>query len=72
MNSAINGVFLPMEDGEYVQNEAKHVGNHSPEYIKTVTKQLKDVVSAGGNKQDVVEKIGKIRDDLLHGRLKLN
>lgn len=71
-NSAVNGVFLPMEENAYTGDAAKHVGNHSKEYIRLVQKRLQDVVDADGSADDIVSTINLIRKELLEGTIKLN
>ena len=71
-NSAANGVFLPMEENAYTGDAAKHVGNHSKEYIRLVQKRLQDVVDADGSADDIVGTINLIRKELLEGTIKLN
>nr|WP_291572031.1 AHH domain-containing protein [Clostridium sp. UBA4548] len=71
-NSATNGVFLPMEKNAYTGDVVQHIGNHSAEYIQTVTTRLQEVVDAGGSSADAVSALNKIREELPNGTLKLN
>ncbi|PEQ57073.1 cytoplasmic protein [Bacillus cereus] len=71
-NSAANGVFLPYKVNDYVTTEVLHVGNHSTEYMKEVTKILKEIKEYGGTQEDVAAALHDIRIRLLEGSLKLN
>ncbi|PFD37011.1 hypothetical protein CN285_21455 [Bacillus cereus] len=71
-DSAANGVFLPYKVNEYVTTEVLHIGNHSTDYMKEVTKVLKEVKEYGGTQADAVAALHDIRTRLLDGSLKLN
>ncbi|EEK77388.1 MULTISPECIES: AHH domain-containing protein [Bacillus cereus group] len=71
-DSAANGVFLPYKVNEYVTTEVLHIGNHGTDYMKEVTKVLKEVKEYGGTQADVVAALHDIRTRLLDGSLKLN
>ncbi|MED1508228.1 WXG100 family type VII secretion target [Bacillus proteolyticus] len=71
-DSAANGVFLPYKVNEYVTTEVLHIGNHSTDYMKEVTKVLKEVKEYGGTQADAVAALHDIRTRLLDGGLKLN
>ncbi|AWX57714.1 wall-associated protein [Brevibacillus brevis] len=71
-NSAANGVFLPNKPSKYVGDEALHIGNHGPDYIKYVTKALQETEQMGGTQADIVHTINTIRGKLLNGTLPLN
>ncbi|MEK0222731.1 WXG100 family type VII secretion target [Bacillus proteolyticus] len=71
-DSAANGVFLPYKVNEYVTTEVLHIGNHSTDYMKEVTKVLKEVKEYGGTQADAVVALHDIRTRLLDGGLKLN
>ncbi|MGM2837695.1 WXG100 family type VII secretion target [Bacillus cereus group sp. Bce002] len=71
-DSAANGVFLPYKVNDYVTTEVLHIGNHSTDYMKEVTKVLKEVKEYGGTQADAVAALHDIRTRLLDGSLKLN
>ncbi|AQQ61655.1 hypothetical protein ABH62_08140 [Bacillus cereus] len=71
-DSAANGVFLPYKVNEYVTTEVLHIGNHCTDYMKEVTKVLKEVKEYGGTQADAVAALHDIRIRLLDGSLKLN
>ncbi|WP_434088085.1 AHH domain-containing protein [Bacillus mycoides] len=71
-DSAANGVFLPYKVNEYVTTEVLHIGNHGTDYMKEVTKVLKEVKEYGGTQADAVAALHDIRTRLLDGSLKLN
>ncbi|ADH05632.1 AHH domain-containing protein [Bacillus cereus] len=71
-DSAANGVFLPYKVNEYVTTEVLHIGNHGTDYMKEVTKVLKEVKEYGGTQADAVAALHDIRIRLLDGSLKLN
>lgn len=70
-NSAANGVFLPMETNKYTGDTALHIGGHSNDYIKQVTRRLEEADEAGGEKS-VITELNNIRKDLLDGKLQVN
>ena len=51
--------------------EVLHIGNHGTDYMKEVTKVLKEVKEYGGTQADVAA-LHDIRIRLLDGSLKLN
>ena len=71
LNSAANGVFLPMETNKYTGDTALHIGGHSNDYIKQVTRRLEEADEAGGEKS-VITELNNIRKDLLDGKLQVN
>ncbi|PDZ25452.1 AHH domain-containing protein [Bacillus toyonensis] len=71
-DSAANGVFLPYKVNEYVTTEVLHIGNHGTDYMKEVTKVLKEVKEYGGTQADAVAALHDLRTRLLDGSLKLN
>ena len=52
--------------------EVLHIGNHGTDYMKEVTKVLKEVKEYGGTQADAVAALHDIRIRLLDGSLKLN
>ncbi|PMB10574.1 hypothetical protein CEN49_03710 [Fischerella thermalis CCMEE 5273] len=70
--SAVNGVFLPYTENEYVTNEAMHVGSHGKNYIEEVNRMLRRTKSKGATKDQIIEELNNIREELISGNLKLN
>ncbi|WP_336784643.1 S8 family serine peptidase [Paenibacillus sp. MMO-177] len=73
INSAANGVWLPMRKGESAIDidgtfVSTHNGYHVGDYFKYVADTLEPVKN---NKQDVLHAIESIRQDLLTGKIRL-
>lgn len=71
LNSAANGVFLPMETNKYTGDTALHIGAHSNDYIRQVTRRL-ETANENGGKDSVIMELNNIRQDLLDGKLQVN
>lgn len=69
INSADNGVYLPTEKGlPGAGNASVHKGRHLNKYIDEVTDRLEKATS----RDDCIEILNTIREDLLNGTLKLS
>ena len=75
-DSAVNGVFLPMEANGYQGSASIHRGGHSNQYIMRVYQKLKKAHKRAkhdkNNYSIIIDALNDIRADLLNGVLKIN
>ena len=67
INSADNGVFLPVEDLKGSNKPINHRKIHTDEYYKNVYNELEGCESA----EDVIEVLHNIREEILTGKFKI-
>lgn len=77
LNSAANGVFLPMKKNSYVSTEAMHSGGHSDKYFENVSSRIQNTKKKAKllslSKEETIrlicDELQEIRKDLLSGKL---
>jgi len=75
LNSAANGVLLPVSDEPYVVNESYHSGGHTDYYCKIVNSRLSNVVEKYEHlgdervQKELCDELTKIKIDLFSGKL---
>jgi len=78
INSAANGVFLPVEDSLYSVYESTHRGSHTKYYCTTINNRLNDIVINNlGNDFEAIQKalcdeLTNIKLDLVNGKISVN
>lgn len=74
LNSAANGVFLPIEDNGLIGDAALHNGNYSSDYIESVTKRLVKLTESDktNNQESILNEMSSIKNGVLDGTIKLN